>query len=130
MKQKVVLVVEDEAALASIYKKALERSGYRVLIALNGETALDILEKEDGKIDLLLSDIVMDGMGGRELVWRIRETHGHIPVILASGYANEDGALQMMEERDVVFVPKPIDLDRLLSAVRESIGEAEEGDGE
>ncbi len=121
MSRMVVLVVEDEPHLVSIYQRALEHRGYQVLTAMTGEEALKIIEAEDGSIDLMLSDIVMPGISGRELVWRVREMHPDIKIILASGYANEDGALQLMEDLGVVFVPKPVDLNDLMDVVRDSI---------
>jgi CheY-like chemotaxis protein len=124
---KVVLVVEDEPALASIFRRALEQRGYRVVSAADGRAALRVVEEQDGRIDLLLSDIVMPGMGGRELVWRLRESHPDIKVILASGYTDAGGALQMMEEdEDMIFVSKPVDLRVLLDLVEDTIGGSEE----
>lgn len=123
---KVVLVVEDEPALVSIYKRALLRQGYQVLTASNGEEALEIASDSSLRIDLLISDIVMPGISGRELVWRIRETRPETQIILASGYANQHGALQMMEDQNVVFVAKPLDLGDLMAVVNERIGAATE----
>lgn len=121
MNRKVVLIVEDEVALITIYKKALEHAGYEVVSATTAEQALEIAANREGGIDLLLSDIVMGGMGGRELVWRFRKLHPNVPVILASGYTNEIGALQMIDQPNVVFVPKPIDLQILLGAIHDGL---------
>jgi two-component system, cell cycle sensor histidine kinase and response regulator CckA len=128
MSSKVVLVVEDEPALVSIYERALHQKGYEVLTAGSGEDALEIAGEPSRRIDLLLSDIVMPGMSGRELVWRIREQRPDIAIILASGYASEDGALQLMENQGVVFVAKPIDLGDLMALVRGQIGPAADDD--
>ena len=122
--QKVVLVAEDEPALVDIFRRALEREGYRVLTAEDGRHALAVLEEKRAEIDLLLSDIVMPGMGGRELVWLIRDKYPHIKVILASGYTNERGALQMMEDGGVAFVAKPVDLGILVRLVGEVLGDS------
>jgi two-component system, cell cycle sensor histidine kinase and response regulator CckA len=122
---RVVLVVEDEPALVSIYQRALEHHGYRVLTASSGEDALRVVEAAAERIDLLLSDIVMPGMGGRELVWRVRSAVPDLPVILISGYTTADGALQMMEDLGVTFIAKPVELDELLAAVRAVIGRAD-----
>ncbi len=127
MSAKVVLVVEDEPALVSIYERALRQKGYEVLTAGNGAEAMEIASVAGRRIDLLLSDIVMPGISGRELVWRIRESRPEIGIILASGYASQDGALQMMEDQGVVFVAKPIDLGALMTVVRDQIGPAEDG---
>jgi two-component system, cell cycle sensor histidine kinase and response regulator CckA len=121
--QRVVLVVEDEPALVSIFQRALEHHGYRVLTAGNGEEALRVAESVEGRIDLVVSDIVMPAMGGRELVWRLRELYPDLPVILASGYTTADGALQMMEDLGAKFIAKPVDLGVLLRIVKETIGE-------
>jgi len=126
MSSKVVLVVEDEPALVSIYQRALQHAGYSVITAANGEQALVFVEDTDQRIDLLISDIVMPGISGRELVWRAQELRPDIRIILASGYANQDGALQMMEDQGVVFVAKPIDLAVLVGVVRDKIGAATE----
>ncbi len=123
MNTKVVLVVEDEPALASIYSRALEHHGYQTVTATNADEAFTKIQ-EGGAIDLILSDIVMPGMSGRELVWRVRELHPEIRIILASGYANQAGALQMLEELGVEFIPKPVDLTVLMDSVRKKIGPA------
>jgi two-component system, cell cycle sensor histidine kinase and response regulator CckA len=125
MSAKVVLVVEDEPALISIYERALRHRGYEVLTATNGQEALEVAGA-GRRIDLLLSDIVMPGISGRELVWRIRKTRPDLRIILASGYANEDGALQMMEDQGVVFVAKPVDLGEMMDIVEGEIGPAVE----
>jgi len=120
--QKVVLVVEDEPALVDIFRRSLEWEGYSVLTAEHGREALSVLQDHGPRIDLLLSDIVMPGMGGRELVWQIRERYPHIRVILASGYTDAEGALQMMEDDTVDFIEKPVDLQLLLQRVAEVLG--------
>jgi two-component system, cell cycle sensor histidine kinase and response regulator CckA len=122
--KRVVLVVEDEPALVSIFRRALEHRGYRVLTAGNGEEALRVAESVEGRVDLVVSDIVMPAMGGRELVWRLRSLYPDLPVILASGYTTADGALQMMEDLGAKFIAKPVDLGVLLRMVEETIGEA------
>lgn len=121
MSEKVVLVAEDDEDLVTIYRNLLEHSGFRVLVASTGDEALSMVRERRGKIDLVLSDIVMDGMGGRELIWRVRESYPGIRVILASGYADQDAALQMIGEQDIAFIPKPIDFDLLLQTVRETV---------
>jgi two-component system cell cycle sensor histidine kinase/response regulator CckA len=124
---KVVLVVEDEPALASIFRRALEQRGYSVLTAADGREALRLVDQAGNRVDLLLSDIVMPGIGGRELVWHLRARIPDLRVILASGYTDAGGALQMMEEdEDMIFVSKPVDLRVLLDLVEDTIGGSEE----
>jgi PAS domain S-box-containing protein len=89
-----VLLVEDEAATSRLVRVMLERAGYRVTVATGGEQALAILAGgegagEAGRIDLLLTDIVMPGIDGVELVRRARELHPSLPAVLTSGYPAE-----------------------------------------
>jgi DNA-binding NtrC family response regulator len=121
MTPKVVLVVEDEPALASIYSRALEHHGYRTLTAESADRALAIV-RNGSPVDLILSDIVMPGMSGRELVWHVRNLRPDISVILASGIADQTGALQMLEEMGVDFIAKPVDLPAMMDTVRNKIG--------
>jgi two-component system cell cycle sensor histidine kinase/response regulator CckA len=121
MTPKVVLVVEDEPALASIYSRALEHHGYRAITIESADEALAIVQ-QGRPVDLILSDIVMPGMGGRELVWRVREVRPDIRIILASGYANQAGALQMLEDLGVDFIAKPVDLSIMMDTIRRKIG--------
>lgn len=120
MKPKVVLVVEDDPVLATIYERALQKGGYEVLTAADGESALKLVES-DAPIDLILSDVVMPGMGGRELVWRVRDIRPDIRIILASGYATEDSALQTLEDIGVGFISKPIELATLVQVVTDKL---------
>lgn len=114
-----VLVVDDEPEIGSIVARALQRHAYRVLTASSGAEALDIVEAENGAVDLVITDLVMPGMGGRELVWQIQQRYPGLCVVLLSGYADMEGALQMMDSTPSVFLEKPVDLALLASTVRE-----------
>ncbi len=115
--QKVVLVVEDDEQLVDVYRTALEHAGFRVLSSGTAEGAIEIAEAF-GPVDILVTDLVLTNMGGRELVWRLRTLQPDLPVILASGFTNEDGALQLMDDDSIDFLPKPIDLGELIALVR------------
>ena len=117
--EEVILVVDDEADLVAIFERALQRAGYEVLSASTGEQALRVLEERGGRVDLVISDVVMPGMGGRELVWRLHTQYPQIPTILLSGYADRDAALEMMEGDQPLFLEKPIDLTELTEIVRD-----------
>jgi PAS domain S-box-containing protein len=79
-----VLIVEDEAALRQLAARVLRRAGHDVLLAADGEEALRVLARSSA--DLVLSDLIMPRMGGRELVRRLRVTHPGLPIMLMSGY--------------------------------------------
>lgn len=84
-----ILVAEDEEALRNLAKDILSRLGYTVLLAKNGEEALQIYLENPERIDLLLFDIVMPRMGGAEAFERIKDAGGDLPLILMTGYSNE-----------------------------------------
>jgi len=113
-----VLFVEDEPAVSGVVAKLLERSGYRVLVAHDGEEALSMVHTETGAVDLVLTDIVMPRMGGPELVRRLRETGESPRVLFCSGYTRhalrEMGAVGSEEE----VLLKPFNPRDLLDGVR------------
>ena len=84
-----VLLVEDEEGVRDLLVHALERRGYRVLVAGSGEEALDICTRHEGRIDLLVSDLVMPGMSGLQTYERARQVHPEAKVIFMSGYSQE-----------------------------------------
>ena len=84
-----ILLVEDEAATGRLVRMMLERAGHRVTVAGGGEEALQVLSEPAAAFDLLLTDIVMPGMDGVELVRRVRASWPGLPVLLTSGYPAE-----------------------------------------
>jgi CheY-like chemotaxis protein len=95
-----ILVVDDEDLLLTMGQTILTAYGYRVLLANSGKKALEILGTQDGNIDLVITDLVMPGMSGRELVEQIKCVSPEMPIICTSGYvwpvnqASERGYLQ------------------------------------
>lgn len=111
-----VLVVDDEAALRDVIARYLSRIGYRVMTAANGVDALAVLSG-DGRIDLLLTDITMPGMGGIELIERTRDRHPEMRVICMSGYAEPD----TIPVPQANYVRKPFGLATLARLVRSTL---------
>ncbi|MFA6166643.1 MAG: ATP-binding protein [Gemmatimonadaceae bacterium] len=116
-----LLVVEDEGAVRELVRAALTRAGYRVLAARDGEEALTRAAAHAGRIDLLLTDVVMPGLNGRELALRFREARPEARVLFMSGFASdviaEDGGLS----GDSELLMKPFTPDELLSRVRSAL---------
>lgn len=110
-----ILVVEDEAQLRSLTRLILERSGYRVLDAQDGKTALELSERFAGPIELLLTDVVLPGMNGVVMAEQIIQQRPEIRVLYVSGYA--DTALA--EREGVLFLQKPIAPEALRRKIRE-----------
>jgi CheY-like chemotaxis protein len=112
-----ILLVEDERPVRSSLRRLLERHGYRVLEASNGQDALSLVASRGAEIDLVLSDMVMPGMGGTELAGRVRSSSPAIPVLLMTGYTEE--AITRAGDRplDEHIIEKPFTLHTMLDKV-------------
>jgi two-component system, cell cycle sensor histidine kinase and response regulator CckA len=112
-----ILVVEDERPVRSTVRQLLERHGYQVLEAANGLDALELVTSRGGEINLVLSDMVMPGMGGIELAGRVRAIAPKLPVLLMTGYTEE--AISRAGERplDEHIIEKPFTLMTMLQKV-------------
>ncbi|WP_165849311.1 PAS domain-containing sensor histidine kinase [Candidatus Cryosericum septentrionale] len=115
-----VLVVEDEPVVRTVTQALLSRSGYTVLTALDGASALNVLRDHPVGIGLILLDMTMPGMTTSEIVRAIRALDPTAPILLNSGYTSNGAVKQMLEENSVQgFLGKPYDLDQLLGKVQE-----------
>jgi two-component system cell cycle sensor histidine kinase/response regulator CckA len=114
----IVLVVEDEDSLRKMVRMILESAGFTVLDASNGREGLDVCKAHPGPIDLLLSDVVMPELGGRDLAERAMRLRPGLKVVFMSGY-HEDDFLMDTIRRGATFLRKPfssMDLTRTVSA--------------
>ncbi len=118
MKSK-ILVVDDVDTIARVYARFLERQGYEVRIAFNGEEALE--EWAKFKPDLIISDIRMPKMSGFELAVKIREKNADQKIILMTGYADEAEVLQQQKSHGFPFFTKPADLQTTVSKIVEEV---------
>jgi PAS domain S-box-containing protein len=116
-----VLVVEDEPAVLAFAAQLLERSGYTVLRAENGDRAVELARNHTGRIDLLFSDLVMPGLTGNETASAVQATRPDIRLLFASGYSEEMNASRGNVTSGYPFVAKPYGMDTLLRAVREAL---------
>jgi PAS domain S-box-containing protein len=114
-----VLVVEDAGALRELTKRLLERQGYTVLLAANASEARHLFD-EDPSIDLLLTDVVMPGGSGPELVKQLMAHRPNLRVIYMSGYTNEAILHHGVLEPGIVFLQKPFSSETLRQKVREA----------
>ncbi len=113
-----ILVVEDESAVRNLVRAVLERKGYAVLAAEDGPAALEIVDKHSGVIHVLLTDVVMPGMNGRDLAARVRARRPTIKVVFMSGYT-ADVPADFGTEGGPVFLPKPFTEQNLTAKLRE-----------
>jgi len=116
-----VLVAEDEDAVRHIIAKALEARGYRVLTARDGVEALALAGRHAGQIDLLVSDVVMPDMNGRELSRQLTEARPTVKTLYLSGYTDDAMLHRGVLQEGVPFLQKPFSLDALACKVREVI---------
>jgi PAS domain S-box-containing protein len=113
-----VLLTEDEDVVRAVAMAALERRGYRVLAASDGEAALAISRAFPGRIDLLVTDVVMPGMSGRELADRLTHMRPGIPVLYVSGYTENAEAVLGLSDAMRSLLPKPFTSLQLARRVR------------
>ena len=113
-----VLLVEDEAAVRNLARTVLERRGYAVLAAEDGAGALELVDKHPGVIHVLLTDLVMPGMNGRDLAARVRARRPAIKVVFMSGYT-ADVPTELGTEGGPAFLPKPFSERALTVKLRE-----------
>jgi PAS domain S-box-containing protein len=116
-----VLLVEDDESVRKVTRRALEVGGYRVLEAANGADALALLSATDGGPGLVLTDVVMPGMSGRELADRIAEVRPGTPVLFTSGYTDGDIVRRGLLDPGAAFVQKPFGPETILRVVRERL---------
>ncbi len=102
-----VLLVEDEPMVQSLLARALVEAGYRAEVATDGEEALQVLARLEGHVSAVLSDVVMPGMGGRELAAELRQRWPDVPILFMSGYTNEEIIHRGLLGPDEPFLQKP-----------------------
>jgi two-component system cell cycle sensor histidine kinase/response regulator CckA len=117
----VVLLVEDEDAVRRGGKRMLETRGYTVHEAGSGVEALEILEELDGKVDVVVSDVVMPEKDGPTLLGEIRKLYPDMKFIFVSGFAEDAFARNLPEGSKFGFLPKPFSLKQLATTVREML---------
>jgi two-component system cell cycle sensor histidine kinase/response regulator CckA len=114
-----LLLVEDEASVRSSARRLLERHGYTVIEARHGAEALRIMEEAGRQVDLVLTDLVMPEMGGREMVERLRARHPGIKVLFMSGYSERAVAQGGVMPPGTGFMEKPFTVEQLTRRTRE-----------
>ncbi|MGD9903735.1 MAG: PAS domain S-box protein [Vicinamibacterales bacterium] len=113
-----ILVVDDDADIRDVVRRALSSAGYRVLLSSSGDEALELLGRHPGAVQLLLTDVVMPGISGQDLATRVRRQHPAVRILYSSGFVDDaveaNGGLA-----DVPFIAKPYSLKALTRKVRD-----------
>lgn len=119
-----LLLVEDESAVRIPLQRALERLGYKVLTASNGIEAMAIARTSETTIHMLVSDVVMPGMGGRELADTLRTLNPVLPVLFMSGHSDEAVASHGALAKGAAFMTKPFAIHTMVQRIREILDAA------
>jgi two-component system, cell cycle sensor histidine kinase and response regulator CckA len=117
-----VLLVEDEDSVRQLVRDTLAAKGYRVVEAEDGEAGMTAAARHDGRIDLVITDVVMPGMGGRELVKQLAQLRPETKVLYLSGYTEDAILSEGTIETGAAFLQKPFTLQNLSRKVREVLG--------
>ena len=121
----VILLAEDDASVRHFVKMLLNQAGYQVLEASDGHGALALARKIGGSVDLLVTDMEMPGMDGRELAKALREINSAVPVIYISGYPDDPRAQDLHDpEHGSVFIGKPFQPRVILETVAQLLNRA------
>ena len=123
-KNETILLVEDEKEVRALARKILIGNGYRVLLAKDGNTALQIAQRYPGRIHLVLTDVIMPGMNGRDVAREIQKMRPEVKVIYMSGYTYDAILPHGILEDSTRFIQKPFNTLELLQTIREALDEA------
>ncbi len=117
--QKTILLVEDEDFVRNVTQEVLESDGYRVITAVDGESGIRAFREYSAQIDLLLTDMVMPGMNGKELVARLVSLSPSLKAIFMSGYTENALVRQALADPRHAYLQKPFTIDALTRKIRE-----------
>ena len=116
-----ILLVDDEEAIRELGKDILARFGYTVLMASDGETALEIYRENKKEISLVILDIIMPGMGGRKCLEELLKINPELRIIIASGYSMNGPSKEILKAGAKGFIGKPYNINQILKGVRETL---------
>lgn len=114
-----ILLIDDEETIVEVVEKALKLTGYKVLVAGNGEEGLTIFQKNQEEISLVILDMIMPGMSGAKVFGQIKRINPEAKVILSSGYSLEGEASEIMAQGCNAFIQKPFGIMDLSQKIRE-----------
>lgn len=118
-----VLLVEDEETVRDVAEFVLKRCGYKVLLAEDGERALDLFRERKGEISLVVLDLIMPGMGGKRCLEEMLALDPETKIVVASGYVEDGPPKSILDAGAKEFVKKPYDVRLLTGIVRKVLNE-------
>ena len=118
-----ILLVDDSEPLRTAVAGVLKMNGYSILQASDGKTALELFARFSGVIDLVITDVIMPGMSGRELAQHLAKERPGVKVLFMSGYTDDVIRLHGLKGPDSTFLSKPVTMQALLSKIRNLLEE-------
>lgn len=116
--KKHVLLVDDEEEITALLQRRLQRRGFDCMFAGSGEAALELVCQHS--FDVIILDVKMPGMGGMATLGRVHQEFPHLPVILLSGHADMQAAVEAMQAGAFGYLMKPVDFDDLLFKIEDA----------
>jgi PAS domain S-box-containing protein len=116
-----ILLTEDDGAVRETIERLLRSQGYEVIPVADGLAALDALRAREGRIHLLVTDVIMPGMSGLKLVQEVQRTYGHVKLLCVSGFPTRAGVEELVSKPGVQFLQKPFSAADLAAKVRETL---------
>ncbi|MEW6456326.1 MAG: response regulator [Acidobacteriota bacterium] len=113
-----VLIVDDEEIIRNLIREILERFGYKVFTASNGEEAIDIYTEMKDKIDIIILDMIMPGIGGKRTFSKLKEINSKANILLMSGYKKNGETQEALNEGALGFLQKPFNVNDLIKAIK------------
>jgi CheY-like chemotaxis protein len=117
-----VLLVDDEDYIREVGRQMLEKIGYTVVTAEEGEAAIHIFEGAPARFDIVILDLIMPGLGGGDVFDRLREIKSDAKVLLSSGYSLDGQAMEIIDRGCSGFIQKPFTMKSLSQKIREVLG--------
>jgi DNA-binding response OmpR family regulator len=118
-RKETVLVIDDDDMVADICREILQRSGYDVVIARSGKEAIDVFKENQNGIDMVILDMILPDMSGRDIYDRLKIVNPDLNVLFVSGYDLDAQMEDIMECGGDGFIQKPFNMDTLLEKTRE-----------
>ena len=118
-----ILLIEDDERVCRMASTILSENNYKVTACKDAEEAIKVFEQENGKFDLVFSDVVLPGINGIQLADKLRSKQGNLPIVLTSGYTDDKSKRQIVQDRGFPFLRKPYEIGALLNAIHEALAD-------
>ena len=123
-----ILLIDDEKMILDVGRELLVELGYTVLPAMSGQEAMDVYEKEQDKIDMIIMDMIMPGMSGSETFDRLKKINPDVKILLSSGYSVDGQATQILRRGCDGFIQKPFNMNQLAEKIQKILPQKDAGD--